>query len=253
MTNEKSENHGWKVWRRHHPLVVPAVVFLFMFTVTMLAVIVTGGSTVGANDSRIVNVFVDDEQQTVPTRAETVGELLEKVGVSLRDGDTVEPREDASIFEDDFDINVYRAREVVIEDEDEDFTTKTATQAPRLIAEELGVKVYEEDIIEVDATGDVLESGFLAETYMIDRATPVTVILYGNVISARTQAETVSELLDEKGIQLQENDTINVGIDDPLKDDLEIIIATEGQVIETVEEDIPFNTKTIDDPDVFCW
>jgi len=251
-TAPEPESHGWKIWRRTHPLVIPVVVFVFLFVSTMIAVILTGGSTVGADDSKIVNVFVDDQEQTVPTRAQTVGELLEKLNINLRDGDTVEPREDSAIFEDDFDINIYRSREVIIKDSKKTFATKTATQAPRVIADELGVKVYDEDIIDVDATGDILESGFLAETYSIDRAVPVRIILYGNVIEDRTQVETVRELLEEKGIQLQENDTLNVDIDAPLTNNLEIVIATEGQVIETVEEKIPFKTRIEDDPDVFA-
>ncbi|MDQ3159027.1 MAG: G5 domain-containing protein [bacterium] len=248
----ESMNHGWKVWRRAHPLLIPVVVLLFLFFATMVGLVFTGGTTVGADDKKIVNVFLDDVEQTVPTRAQTVGELLEKLDINLRDGDTVEPRQDSAIFEDDFDINIYRAREVVIEDGKKTYATKTATQAPRVITEELGLKVYEEDIIEIDATGDVLESGFLAEKYVIDRAIPVRIILYGNVVTARTQSETVRELLLEKGIELQENDTLSVDIDSKLKNGLEIIIAIEGQIIETVEEDIPFKTETIDDPDVFA-
>src|SRR5690349_23469966 len=74
-----------------HPLVIPVSVGMALFFVACAGFIVMSGETLGANDSKVVSLFVDGQTRIVPTRANTVGDVLNKAGVELREGDVVEP------------------------------------------------------------------------------------------------------------------------------------------------------------------
>ena len=99
-----------------HPFVVPVVTFIMLFFVALASYVSFGGQTVGAADKRIVEVFYDGKRQTLPTRSKTVGDLLQKISVAIGPKDVVEPGVDAPIVEDNFKINIYRARSVEVID-----------------------------------------------------------------------------------------------------------------------------------------
>src|SRR5688500_5591876 len=87
---------------RNHPFIIPVMTFLVLFFVSLVGYIGLNGRTVGATDTMIVNLNIDGEEQTIPTRAQNVQELLERVGLSLGEKDIVEPAIDTPIEQDGF-------------------------------------------------------------------------------------------------------------------------------------------------------
>lgn len=248
----KSETKRHKLFSlKNHPFVVPVVTFLSLFFVSMIGFIVFGGgTTVGPTDSRIVNVYVDGEKQTLPTRAQTVKDLLERLDIEVKPKDVVEPALDSPILTDNFNVNIYRSRPVVIVDGEKQVITDTPDQSPRIAARNAGIIVYPEDEVFPEVPEDLLAEGLIGERYVIERATPVTLILYGNVSGIRTQSKTVGELIEEKGIKTEEEDTISPSKDTALTADMKITITRPGQRIATVEEPISPPTEYIDDPNL---
>lgn len=244
------DKHKRRLFRlKDHPFIVPVITLIILVAVTLVSIVVFNATTIGPADSHVVSVFVDDEQRTLPTRARTVGELLEKLNITIKKGDVVEPSADTPIYEDDFEVNVYRSREVVIYDGKKTVNIKTASRSPRIIARNAGIVVYPEDNIVPKSPDDVLEEGF-NEQYAIKRATPVTLILYGRLIPVRTQAKTVGELLEEKNIQVSVGDTVKPDAGTPLSKSSKIVITRPGQTIATKEESIPPPVDYVDDPNL---
>lgn len=236
---------------KSHPFVVPVVTFMVLFFITMTGVVVLGGgSTVGPSDSRIVTVYVDNQKQTLPTRAKTVQDLLDRLNVKINEGDVVEPSLDSAIVSDNFNVNVYRSRPVMIIDQDKKIVVNSADQSPRIAARNAGVVVYPEDKIVPEAPENLLGEGVVGERYVIDRATPLTLILYGNVSGIRTQSKTVGDLLKEKNIQVSPSDTVSPAADTPLRNDMNVTITREGQQIATAEEEIAAPVEYTDDPNI---
>lgn len=236
---------------KSHPFVVPVVTFLCLFFVTMIGVVALGGgSTIGPSDSRIVTLYVDHTKQTLPTRAKTVQDLLDRLDIKVNEGDVVEPSLDSAIVSDNFNINVYRSRPVMIVDQDKKVVVNSADQSPRIAARNAGIVVYPEDSVVPEAPENLLGEGVVGERYVIDRATPVTLILYGNVSGVRTQAETVGELLKEKNIEVSPSDTVAPAADTPLRADMKVAITREGQQIATAEEEIAPPVEYTDDPSI---
>jgi len=233
-----------------HPLLLPVVTFVVLFFVGLFALVMMGSSTQGASDLRIVNVYVDGQQQTVTTRAKTVGDLLARLEIPLVEQDIVEPKKDMLILEDNTQINVYRARPVEVVDGDRTFTLFTAQRAPRLTAIEAGLDLYPEDDVEfgrIDAT--VLESS-ASEQLVINRSVEVKLNLYGAIKLVRTTADTVEELLAKQEISLQEGETIQPISNTPITNGLLVSVNRSGVKTTVVTEPIAFGTDVVDSPDI---
>lgn len=232
-----------------HPLVVPVVTFLVLFGISLIAFVSFGATTEGPSDSRVVSVYADGQAQTLPTRATTVKDLLERLDITLSEGDVVEPGLDTQILEDNFAVNVYRARPVTVIDGNKKVTVTTATQSPRSVAEEVGVQLYPEDEVNVELPDNLIDEGSATEQLVIERSIPIKLVMYGQSYDVRTHAKTVGELVKEKG--LDANDvTVLPPADTVLTPDMVVFVTYPDKNIETVEEVIPNAEETVNDPDL---
>lgn len=238
---------------RHHPLFIPVTTFIFLFFMGLVVFVVAGGQTVGAADTKVVQLHIEGETRVVPTRAVTVEDLLQRLNIEMKEKDIVEPSLDAEITDDNFQINIYRARTILVEDEGKKILTHTAEPTPKAVAESVGLKVYPEDIIEKKPLAaiepaEAIKQGVVAERVVIDRATPVSLNIYGKQVEVRTHAKTVGELIEEKNIVIGADDTLQPAADTPLNEAREVFVARFGTKLETVEEEIPMPIEYIDDP-----
>lgn len=233
---------------RNHPFIVPVITLLVLFFISLIGFIMfSGGTTIGPSDSRIVTLYVDNSRQTLPTRAKTVEDLLDRLDIKIHEGDVVEPSLDAPIVSDNFNVNIYRSRPVMIIDGQKRTVVDSADQSAKIAARKAGIIIYPEDEITPEAPENLLGEGVVGERYVIDRATPVTLILYGSVSALRTQAKTVGQLLKEKDINVSPSDTVSPAADTPLRADMKLTITREGQKIATVEEEIAPTVEYVDD------
>jgi uncharacterized protein YabE (DUF348 family) len=231
---------------KNHPFLVPVATFLVLFVVSLVAIVGFSSRTIKSNNARVVIVSYDKKQQIVPTTANTVGELLTRLEVQISEGDIVEPDQNTPIVEDNFRVNVYRARPVTIVDEGRSKLAFSAATTPRSIAAQAGVEVFAEDKIVTKPVENVLVEG-IAERVVIDRALPVNINIYGTPASTRTHATTVGELLREKNIQLAEGDAVNLVESTSLTAGMQIFVTRSGTQIVTAEEVIEPEQQVIED------
>ena len=112
----------------------------------------------------------------IKTSAITVRETLERAKVELADSDKVEPSLTTQIDSNDFYINIYRSRPVLIIDGLNRKRLMTASHDPKTIAADAGLTVYDGDTIEEIENTNFLEVGDLT-TYKITRNGGRTVTL----------------------------------------------------------------------------
>ncbi len=232
-----------------HPLVVPVVTFLVLFIVSLTAFVSFGATTLGPADSRVVNVYADGKSQTLPTRAKTVRDLLERLDIKVNEGDVVEPGLDTQILDDNFSVNVYRARPVTVVDGDKKVTVNTATQSPRGVAEEVGVALYPEDKVAVKIPDKVIDEGSATEQLVIERSVPVKLVMYGQSYDLRTHAKTVGELIEDKGLDIGDV-TVLPPAETPITAGMVIFVTYPDKNIVTAEEVIPNGEEVVSDPNL---
>lgn len=115
-----------------------------------------------------VTFYDEGKKLTVKTSAATVGEALKRAGILVNAADIVEPAAETEINSDNFFINIYRSRPVIVRDGVDSRYVMTASYDPKTIAKEAGIAVYDGDTLELATNMNFLETG-VATVYNLTR------------------------------------------------------------------------------------
>lgn len=233
-----------------HRAMVPLVTFCALLLITLGGYVVFTRDRVQATDALVVIVNHDDQERVVPTAPTSVGELLRKLDIPVGEGDVVEPALNTDIRQDDFRINVYRSKPVEVIDEGRRTLTFSAATTPRSIAKQAGATLYPEDELKTEPVTEFLKDRTLGAKVVVDRATPLTINLYGQAVAIRTQAETVEELLEERNIKLGKDDSVQPVASTRLAADTQVFLLRQGTRIASLTEEIPMPVEAIQDPNL---
>lgn len=202
------------------------------------------------HEQHMITIYDQGVEQTIITRADTVGAALEQANVDIAAVDIVEPALDQALVAQHYNVNIYRARPVIVEDGQARIRTVTAAQSPTKIASAAKVTLYPEDNTTLKRVDDVVGEGGAGLKLSIDRATPLSFVLYGKRLDeTRTQATTVGEMLKEKNVKLGPKDGTSVPLSTPIVAGMSVEVWRNGIQTLTQEEDIPMPTEQIKDQD----
>lgn len=247
----KSETKNKTSFWFRHPLIIPVVVFVGLFFVGLAGFVALSGQTVGADDKRIVQIFYDGKAQTIPTRSKNVQELLTNLNLKLGDKDVVEPTLKTPIIEDNFKINIYRARSVQVIDGNTQTVVQTTSKNPATAAKEAGLQLVSEDLATFESPNKVLNGPVVAEKLIVVRSVPVQVSMYGVLGTYRTRAKNIQEFLTEKNINLKDGETTQPAEKKtPIVPGMLLSINLPGKQIISVEEPIPYTSTTKNNPNL---
>ncbi len=200
-----------------------------------------------AEAEHFIYIFDDGEKTIVKSSATTVKDVLERVEIKLESSDIVEPSLEENIDGEDFYINIYRSREVVVIDGEAKKYIKTAATEPEAIAKAAGVELLDADEVQISHYNNLLESGMMA-AYRVVRAKTININYYGQIIQKRTQAETVGDFLSEQNISRgSDSNWISATDATRIEDGMELSIYHQGKQTVTIEEEIPFETQITND------
>ncbi len=204
-------------------------------------------STEKLGGNRLVTIHDRGQEQTVVTKATTVRGALKDAEIEVSNIDVTEPQIDTPIKSGHFNVNVYRARPVVVEDGASRARVMTAAQSPAAIAKAADTTLYDEDTTKLERVDDVLVDGGAGLKLSIDRATAFTFVLYGKPIQARTQSTTVGAMLTEKGVKLGKDDGVSLPYETPITSGMTVSVWRNGVQTVTIEEDIAMPVRQIYD------
>lgn len=221
----------------------------------LLAVMIGLTHTVGAASDKpvprgqhVITIYDQGEKRVVLTKAHTVADTLEQAQVALSDHDKVEPALDTTYIAQQYTVNIYRARPVMIVDGMKREQVLSPYSSPKDIAKHAGLKLHDEDALTLTQSENVLADG-VGSKLVIDRATPVTLVLYGKRTTVYTHTATVGDLLKEKAVTLAVDDTLSVPQTMPITEGMTVEIWRNG--VQTVNEDqvVDYETEQIQDGD----
>src|SRR5690625_1333143 len=190
-----------------------------------------------------VVVAADGEVQTVKTHIETVGELLDELGIDVGKYDELSHAINEKI-KDGMEINFEKAHKItlIIDEEREEYVTTAVT---------VGQFFKEEDITFSDhdevshSNIEIINGNMEIE---IETAFPI------EVINGREDAEefwttggTVQDFLEENDISLGKLDKVEPEIDEELEEDMKIVITHVEKKQEEVEETLSYGTDERND------
>ena len=196
---------------------------------------------------RLVNLYDRGVEKTIVTKARTVREALKLAKISIDERqDVVEPGLDSEMVAEKYNVNIFRARPITVVDGNKRLKITTAEQTPALIAKAAGLEVFTEDKTALGKGDNIVVDG--ADVVMkVERASVVNFVLYGKESVVRTHAKTVGELLKDKNITLQKDDTLSVDQSARIVPGMKIELWRNGKQTVTVEEDVKFQTEKVQD------
>jgi len=205
-------------------------------------------NTVFAQESSsLVNLTVEGDTELIATKADTVGQLLEKLEISLQEEDLVVPSKETELDAELTDVKVLKAESILVQDGNDRRVVYTPYEVGYDIAKNAGLNVFEEDEFKLSRITNFIEEGAVGVKLEIKRSTPYELDLYGESIETRTHAATVAEALEQKGVNIGEEDVVTPALDQNVKKDMVIKIARVNSDVVNVEEDVDFKIKQVQD------
>lgn len=201
-----------------------------------------------AENQKLVTIYADGQKRTIATEAKTIGEAIKQNNITLNQGDVVEPTADTQINQPFYNVNVYRAYPSLVIDGETKTKVVSGYRSPRQVVAAANIKLYDEDKVSLDRSDNFVSEGVVGQRIIIDRATPVTVIIGGKSFQFRTWKQTVGELLKEKNITNVNPEQLNVGLNDAIYKDMKITLSKYSQNVIQVTESIEPEVQYKDDP-----
>lgn len=225
---------------------VSSLMLILLFVLSRQAF---AASSVPSVSDRLITVYDQGDERTFVTRTATIGDALREAGVTLSDADVVEPRTNTKMAASNYQVNIYRARPIVIEDGASKLQVTTAEQTPKRIMAAAGATMYDEDKAHIELSQNPLADGGAGLRLVVDRATTFTFNLYGKTFTARTQATTVGAMLKEKNISLGAQDGKSASDKTPLVAGMSVSVWRDGKQTITQEEVVAKPIEEIKDAD----
>lgn len=229
------------------------------------------GTVISIHRARPVTVRVDDRTIEVRTHSQTLDELLQELGINLKprdrvivDGHELSPAADLPSHnppsrhvssrsgnrelhgqneDPPLHVVIQRAIPVHLDDNGDLITFYTTKTTVGEALRDEGIQLYLGDRVEPS-----LDTPVSADMQIyIERSTPITIQVDGQLIRTRTLGNTVSDALAQEGIVLLGKDYTEPGLDAPIVGDVAIRVVRVRE--ETIIEQEPISFETVWRPD----
>lgn len=196
----------------------------------------------------IITVHDDGVDKGFITQKSTLREALAEAKITIDPKDRTEPGLDDKLVARSYQVNVYRARAVLVRDGTIETKVITSYRTGKQIAKDAGITLQDEDKATLASATDLARTG-APEILTITRAIPVSFVFYGKPVQLYTFAKTIGQLLAEKRITPAANDTLSPAAATPITRGMHIELWKNGEQTVTVDEDIAFETQQVKDAD----
>lgn len=233
-------------YRRHLVLVGSTLILGIFGTLFIRATQAHADSVISSE--HIITVHDNGVDKGFITKRTTLREALAEEKITVGSKDRTEPSLDETLTSNSYQVNIYRARPVVIRDGSANTRVVTSYRTARQIASEAQVVLHDEDVAVLTASRDPLSDG-AAEVMTITRATPFTFVFYGKVEQAFTMGTTIGQMLKEKNITMLAVDGVSPGVTMAMTSGMTVKLWRNGVQTATIDEPVPFTTNQIEDSD----
>jgi uncharacterized protein YabE (DUF348 family) len=204
------------------------------------------GATPSTTGEHIITLHDDGVDKGFITKKSTLREAFAEAHIRLDSKDRTEPGLDEPLTANSYQVNIYRARPVVVRDSGSEIKVLTSYRTPKQIAAEASITLHDEDTAVLSPSTDPISDG-ATEVMVITRATEFSFDFYGKTTTSYTQAKTVGDMLKQKGIVMGTNDDITPATTAPIAPGMQVRLWRNGVQTVTVDEEVAYDTKQIQD------
>ena len=195
----------------------------------------------------MVSVYADGQAHVFATESGTVADVLKRAGVTVGPNDLVEPALGTDVSKNFFNINVYRARPVLVVDGNNTYRIFSAYQNAHLLAQQAGLNLYPEDGYTIEMISDIVGDGAIGAKVTVNRSVPLTIRADGQDRKIRTLSATLDDALSGAGISLGLKDTVEPSLSSLVVPGMSVKITRVTEVATNITEKLPMAVKTIND------
>lgn len=227
-----------------------AIIFSIVLCIALLFVIFSRVASAATSTNRssqhILSIHDGGNERGVITEAKTLREAFKKANITLEKHDITEPSLDEELISGTYEVNIYRARPVIIKDGIETHKILTPYRTPKQIAKDANIDLRNEDKVKLSRSSNILSDG-ASEIMSIDRALSFTFVFYGKTETAFTHATNVGQMLKDKNIKLGPNDTLSIPESTPMAEGMKVELWRNGKQTITEDLDVDFPIEQIKD------
>ena len=205
-------------------------------------------SSLSEDTGRLLTIHDGEHERGILTRASTLRQAFHEAGIRYNKNDLVEPGIDEKLVAKNYEVNIYRARPVTIVDGSIRHEIMSPYRTPEQVVEHAGMTLHDEDKTSMEIPSNTVSQG-IGLQLVIDRATEFNFVVYGKKTTAYTQANTVGEMLTEKGITLADNDVLSIPKKTPMHEGMKVELWRNGKQTVTKVKKIPYSVQQIQDAD----
>ncbi|RDW15294.1 hypothetical protein CWR48_19930 [Oceanobacillus arenosus] len=186
------------------------------------------------------------EKQTIDTHINTVGELLNEVGIVVSDHDVLSHDKNAAI-ENGMTINYESAKQITVTIDGNNLTYYTTADTVGDFLTEQDLSFTAHDIVSHKATEST------ADGLQIDVITAYQVAVHdgGKEQTVWTTGGSVADLLNTNEIKLNEHDRIVPNVEEMVNNKTTISIVRVDKMVDEVNENVSFTTEKQQDSTLF--
>ena len=199
-------------------------------------------------DSKLITIYDRGQEKVILTNEDKLSEALDQADIAIDKHDRVEPAIDSDLQSSSYQVNIYRAKPVIVVDGNAKTRIMTSHKSGKDIAKDAGIKLRDEDKTNMSLSMDVVSDG-PAMQMTVKRATEFKLNLYGDTTTAYTQGETVGDMLKEKGIKISDKDKVKPSQDTKITADMTVKVWREGKQTITKKETIKHKVRKVLDFD----
>lgn len=226
-------------------------VFLAALFFVLLAIIIGANKASGEGESfsenKLVNIYDRGAKTVVVSESRLVKDALKQSGIELDEHDRTVPSLDTKVSSAEYNVNIYRARPVLIVDGNIKRPVISSFQTGEEIVKNVGISLRSEDIVKLEQSSSLSDGAGLKASIL--RATPVNLTFFGKNEVVYTQSKTVGDFIDERNIAIGDNVKLSHNRSDIIEPNMPLRIWKEGKQTITVEEEVPFAIEKIQDAD----
>ncbi|HNA99105.1 MAG TPA: transglycosylase family protein [Marmoricola sp.] len=207
---------------------------LFLGLIAIVAVALIGTTTAYLTLTRPVTLILDGHSSQIRTMGQTVGEVLEGEGVEFSDKDQITPSVDSRIDAGGA-ITVDFLRPVTVEIDGVPQTHWTTAREVGGVLDQLDVDTRGSEL-SVSRGASISRSGMT-----LSIVTPKTVTLQVADDPAKRisiAAENVGDLLDQAGVEVDEDDLVRPGVDTAVRDGQRIVVVKRATITKSVTDEV---------------
>lgn len=220
---------------------LPALMKKFVLpAIGVLALVLFAVNIINEAAQTSVAVVIDGEKRELTTRASTVEQLFEELGIQVGEYDSISMDLEEQLTN-GTEIEYEKAKNVYITIDGETTTYKTTEETLAKLLEEEGIKLSERDAISHKNDQEIFNQLHV----VINTAFEVTINDGGEKKTVWTTRSRVEDLLKEHGIELpRKSDKVKPALTAQLTDEDTIVITRIDSKTEKVEEALAFETVT---------